>query len=95
MGNIKRDMAEKEREAEDLKNEFGIGMEEEEADPDQPSSPGLAESALSRSVMSVDKPPPDDVGPKRLWVWEGYIAGEKREEWEQLADDIQRVNITV
>ena len=32
---------------------------------------------------------------KRMWVWEGYIVEERREEWEELAHMISEVNVTV
>ena len=32
---------------------------------------------------------------KRMWVWEGYIVEERREDWEELAHMISEVNVTV
>jgi len=30
-----------------------------------------------------------------MWVWEGYIVEERRDDWEELAHMISEVNVTV
>ena len=102
MAHVQRQIQEQDQEAEDLKNEFGIGEEEEiKEEPSEGNSPqpgrSFTKSSLqdrSETVQSVTFEQSRE-GMKRMWVWEGYILEEKREAWEELAHMISEVNVTV